>query len=140
MSLCVTAAGTTVTLAASLFTLSWIHTIERVPWEEDWRIERGRLVLTEARVKGSGAGMEPPAGAVLSRGWWRYRPDLPGQELLSLATSAAAAGGWRLCAGESCLTLGTSGADDGPIEISPCEIRSRRGIEPDAREDQRSAE
>ncbi|MGO4839058.1 DUF1850 domain-containing protein, partial [Rhizobiaceae sp. 2RAB30] len=38
MSLCVVAAGKTTVLAASLFTLSWTHSVEKTRWEEDWRV------------------------------------------------------------------------------------------------------
>ena len=34
----------------------------RPVWEEDWRASPAGLELVEARVQGSGAGMEPPAG------------------------------------------------------------------------------
>jgi hypothetical protein len=53
----------------------WTHSIEKIRWEEDWRIEDGALHLVEARIRGSGAGMEPPAGAVLKNGVWHYRPN-----------------------------------------------------------------
>ena len=68
-ALCVLSAGKTITLAASLFTLSWTHSVERVRWEEDWRVTPAGLEIVEARVKGSGAGMEPPPDAVLKNGW-----------------------------------------------------------------------
>ena len=48
MSLCLAAAGLAVEIAASAFTLSWTHTVERIIWQEDWRIEAGGLVLDEA--------------------------------------------------------------------------------------------
>ena len=68
MSLCILAAGKTTVLAVSAFTLSWTHSVEKTRWEEDWRVTPAGLEIVEARVKGSGAGMEPPEGAVLE-GW-----------------------------------------------------------------------
>ena len=59
MGLCVAAAGITLQLAATAFTLGWSHTVEHLPWQEDWRVEGGRLVLDTVRIKGSGAGMDP---------------------------------------------------------------------------------
>jgi hypothetical protein len=59
------------------FTLSWIHSVEKVRWEEDWRVTPAGLVVAEARIRGTGAGMEPPDGAVLRDGAWHYRPALP---------------------------------------------------------------
>ncbi|MCB1637494.1 MAG: DUF1850 domain-containing protein, partial [Thiothrix sp.] len=59
MSLCVVTAGKTLTLAVSLFTLSWTHSVEKTGWQEDWQVSKAGLQLLQARVKGSGAGMEP---------------------------------------------------------------------------------
>lgn len=56
------------------FTLTWTHSIEKIRWEEDYRIAAGRLVLVAARVRGSGAGMEPPEGSVLRNGAYEYHP------------------------------------------------------------------
>jgi hypothetical protein len=57
-------------------TLSWTHSIEKIVWEEDYRRQGDGLRLTEARVRGSGAGMEPPAGAVFQGGAWHYTPEM----------------------------------------------------------------
>jgi hypothetical protein len=67
-------------LIASLgdeITLRWTHSIQKTVWEEDYRREGSALRLVEARVRGTGAGMEPPAGAVLKEGAWHYAPALP---------------------------------------------------------------
>ena len=50
------------------FTLAWNHTIEKIRWEEDYRVTPDGLLLGEARVKGSGAGMEIPDDAGLRDG------------------------------------------------------------------------
>lgn len=120
MSVCVILAGKTSVIAASAFTIAWTHSIERVPWEEDWRVQGRQLVLVEARVKGSGAGMEPAEDAVLENGWWRYRPTLPVQDKLTLAASGATASGWRICAGGTCTTLDAMSQSSTPITISAC--------------------
>jgi hypothetical protein len=118
MSLCIVAAGKTVTLAVAAFTLSWTHSVERTRWREDWAITPAGLQIVEARVKGSGAGMEPAEGAVLRDGWWVYVPKLPPQRTLMLAASGATGGGWTLCTAQDCLTIGaTAGA---PVELRPC--------------------
>ena len=85
MSLCIVAAGKTMTLAVAAFTLSWTHSVERTRWQEDWSVTPAGLEIVEARVKGSGAGMEPAEGAVLNDGWWVYAPKLPPQRELVLA-------------------------------------------------------
>lgn len=74
-------------IATSQFTLAWTHSIEKIRWEEDYRAVGRNLDLTEARIRGSGAGMEPPAGAVLRDGVWHYRPALQPQAALHLARS-----------------------------------------------------
>ncbi len=118
VALCIIEAGRTTTIAATAFVLSWTHSVERVAWEEDWRVAADGLRIVEARVKGSGAGMEPPPDAVLKGGWWRYAPDLPPIPRLTLAASGATGSPWRLCAGGSCRDLGaTAGA---AVEIAPC--------------------
>lgn len=100
-----TAAGVlAATVAADAFTLAWTHSVEKVDWEEDWRLSGGRLVAVAARVRGSGAGMEPPPGAVLEQGWWRYRPDLEPQPRLVLSRSPYAAD-YRLCWAGDCRPL-----------------------------------
>ena len=104
MALCLAAGAVSAVLAINSFTLAWMHSIERVRWEEDWRVEAGQLRLVAARIKGSGAGMEPPDDALLQGGAWHYRPRLPAMERLSLAHSPYTAG-YELCAGGSCRML-----------------------------------
>ncbi len=104
MSLCLAAGAVSAVLAANAFTLSWTHSIEKVRWEEDWRIEAGQLVITEARIRGSGAGMEPPAGSVLKNGSWHYRPALSPQATLRLTHSPYTAG-YELCVEGRCRPL-----------------------------------
>jgi hypothetical protein len=118
MSLCILAAGKTVTLAVAAFTLSWTHSVERTRWEEDWRVTPSGLQVVEARIKGSGAGMEPPQGAVLRQEWWTYAPAVAPQRRLVLAASGATGDGWTLCTVQGCRTLGT--AAGGSIILEPC--------------------
>lgn len=87
------------------FTLAWYHTVEKIRWEEDYRVTPDGLVLEEARIQGSGAGMEIPPGARLQSGNWRYRPTLPPQQPLRLSR-APEAGDYVLCSGGDCQPLG----------------------------------
>lgn len=121
MSLCILAAGKTTMLAISAFTLSWTHSIEKTRWEEDWRVTPAGLEIVEARVKGSGAGMEPPEGAVLRDGWWSYRPKIGPRPILALAASGTTGAGWRLCTDQACMDLGTEAGKT--IELSACDSR-----------------
>lgn len=94
--LCLAAATLAVALPLQNFTLAWTHSIEKIRWEEDYRIVGQRLELVEARIRGTGAGMEPPEGAVLKNGVWHYRPALPLLERLTLARSSYVAD-YQLC-------------------------------------------
>lgn len=82
-----------------IFTLAWTHSVVRTEWREHWRMQGTELVFTEGRVRGSGAGMDPPEGGVLEDGWWVYRRTgakalrVPS---LHLAVSGATGSGWRL--------------------------------------------
>ncbi|MBW7902376.1 MAG: DUF1850 domain-containing protein [Rhodocyclaceae bacterium] len=123
----VSPAGAGVTLPAATATLAWTHSIEKIRWEEDWRAvetgDGGVLVLEEARVRGHGAGMEPPAGAVLDRGVWRYRPALPPQAAVRLAHSPYAAP-YVLCAAGECRSLEDwlpgGMPEHAVVELRPC--------------------
>jgi hypothetical protein len=64
-----------VALGTSVFTLAWTHSVEKTIWEEDWRLTQAGLIIEEARIAGSGAGMEPPPGARFDGGLWRYTPS-----------------------------------------------------------------
>ncbi|BAO31016.1 DUF1850 domain-containing protein [Sulfuritalea hydrogenivorans] len=120
--LCLAAGAVSAVLAIEGFTLSWMHSIEKIRWEEDWRIEGKTLVLKEARIRGSGAGMEPPEGAVLKNGVWHYRPQLPPQTVLRLSHSPHA-GGYTLCTETLCRPLADHlpGIDNNAvIELREC--------------------
>ena len=88
------------------FTLAWQHSVEKIRWEEDYRLSPAGLVLDAARVRGTGAGMEIPDDAVLRDGSWHYRPQLPALQPLRLGRSdAAAAGDYQLCSAAGCHPL-----------------------------------
>lgn len=104
MSLCLTAGAISVSLAIQTFTLAWMHSIEKIRWEEDWRVEGQQLHLVEARIKGTGAGMEPPPDARLQDGVWHYQPVVAPMERLTLAHSPYTTG-YELCANGTCTAL-----------------------------------
>lgn len=114
MSLCILAAGKIKVLAAAAFTLSWTHSVEKTRWEEDWRITSAGLQIVEARIQGSGAGMEPPEGSRLVRGWWVYVPDVKALPSIVLAASGATGEGWTICDKGSCFVVGAA-ADDAVV-------------------------
>lgn len=116
--LCIAATTGMLRIAALAFTLSWTHSVERIRWEEDWRIEDAGLRLVEARIRGSGAGMDPPPSARLEDGWWTYSPAVPPVAEIVLAASGATGSGWQICGGGTCVEIG---ADEGePVRLSAC--------------------
>lgn len=74
-------------LPAAEFTLGWSHSVEKIRWEERYRVDGDRLLLVEASVAGSGAGMEPGPGATLSHGRWTWTPAVAPLSELRLALS-----------------------------------------------------
>jgi len=104
LSLCLTSVGVVKVLSLAAFTLVWTHSIEKTDWQEDWRVTRAGLELVQARVKGSGAGMEPPPEALIVDGWFQWRPKRAAMPEVVLANSGTA-GEWRLCWGGNCRTL-----------------------------------
>ncbi|MCW2243813.1 DUF1850 domain-containing protein [Azospirillum canadense] len=126
-SLCIAVLGGAVlaALPGPSFTLSWTHSIEKTEWRESWTISGDRLRLAEARVKGTGAGMEPPPDARLVGGWFVWTPRLDPQERIVLAASTFTAD-HTLCAGDDCRPLhgwikgATGGATPGPLELRVC--------------------
>src|SRR5690606_15190434 len=107
-------------MAVTAFTLGWTHSVQKSRWEEDWHITPAGLEIVEARVKGSGAGMEAPEGAVLEDGWWTYAPKIPPRAQVVLAASGATGEGWSLCAQGRCTVLGASAGE--PITLKACGV------------------
>lgn len=106
-ALCLAAAGwatVRVPLPAGRFTLEWTHSIEKIAWDEDYLVAGGWLYLDEARVRGTGAGMEVPQGARRDGGVYRYRPALRWFRELRLTRSTYTAD-YRLCIGGRCRPL-----------------------------------
>ena len=104
LSLCLASAGFVKTLSVAAFTLAWTHSIEKVDWQEDWRVTARGLELVQARVKGTGAGMEPSPEARLVDGWFRWQPKRAAMPEVVLGNSGAA-GEWRVCHDGNCGAL-----------------------------------
>lgn len=119
LALCLARAGASAVLSTAQFNLAWTHSIEKTRWEERWQVTPAGLVITEASVRGSGAGMEPPPDAVWHDGAWWYRPTLPPQAQVTLAASDYAPD-HRLCALGRCAPLGQWVAGTGPVTLRAC--------------------
>ncbi|WP_102226727.1 DUF1850 domain-containing protein [Acidimangrovimonas sediminis] len=119
---CLMVGAKVVTLASALFTLTWTHSVEKTGWSETYRVEGQGLKLTQARVMGSGAGMDPGPGAVLHGDWWVWQPTLGPVPEVILAASGATVSGWTLChgpwPGKDCRVLGAK--EGAPITLRPC--------------------
>ncbi len=122
MSVCFIAGAVTKALQVTAFTLVWTHSVERTDWQEDWRVSQDGLTLVEARIKGSGAGIDPPPDARLIDGWWRWTPAPVNHSEVVLGHSGAV-GDWRICTAGTCAPLhATIGADAraGPVIMRRC--------------------
>ncbi|MBK9246166.1 MAG: DUF1850 domain-containing protein [Burkholderiales bacterium] len=119
-TLCLVAGALTVAVPTSRFTLSWQHSVEKVLWEEDYLIAGGWLLATGARIRGSGAGMEPPAGSVLHDGAWHFRPRDRWLRELQLARSEFTPD-YQLCFAGRCRPLAHwLSVQAGPTTLRPC--------------------
>jgi hypothetical protein len=107
-----------VVLPTEMITLSWTHTVEGTPWEEDYVIRDGALALTLARVKRSGAGMDAPDGAVWAEGWWHYAPSLAPLREIVLANSSFAPG-YKVCWASQCRPLNTMITAGDFVKLAP---------------------
>jgi hypothetical protein len=118
--ICLAGGGVVVKLAAAI-TLSWTHSVEKVKWEEDWRVHPAGIYIVESRVKGSGAGMDPPPGSKLKNGVYSYRPHLAPVKEVVLRRSGATAD-WNICQSGACKPMSDylpASAD--PVTLSLCE-------------------
>lgn len=121
--LCLAGAAFTAALPLSGFTLAWTHSIEKIRWEEDYLVDAHGLELAQARIRGTGAGMEAPAGAVLKNGAWHYQPALHTLQRLTLARSSYVAD-YQLCWSGTCHPMAeiVGTVDAAPtVDIFPCD-------------------
>lgn len=126
LGVCLVNAVGAVSVAVSGFTLGWTHSIEKVRWEERWRVVADGLVLEEVAVRGFGAGMEPPAEAVLKDGGWRWTPGT--KHLVLRLTRSGFTDDYEWCGadGTGCRPLGRLLASDGEVtEVRPCEVQGK---------------
>lgn len=136
IGVCLATSVASAALATHAFTLAWTHSIEKVRWEERWRVEEAALVLEAVRVRGFGAGMEPPAEAVLRDGVWEWRPGSRHTVLRLTRSGFTADYDW--CAGEAeeggeaaCVPLSAIlSADGGVTELRPCTMAPEPEPEP----------
>jgi hypothetical protein len=122
MPVCLATSVATAALAANAFTLGWTHSIERLRWEESWRVEGEVLVLEAVRVRGHGAGMEPPPGAVLQDGVWVWHPRTRHARLRLTRSEHTADYDWCDETGACRPMAAVLPSDGGVTELRPCTI------------------
>lgn len=110
------------TVPADDFMLAWQHSVQKTQWEERYAVEDEGLRLFEARVQGSGAGMEAGDAAVLRNGWWTWQPDIRIAALILSASHYTP--DYLICTARRCQTLrdivgGASTAED-PVTLRAC--------------------
>jgi len=132
-ALCLAAGTWHARLPAETFTLRWQHSIEKTEWDEDWSVAGDWLYLSQARIRGSGAGMDPPPDARLFDGAWVYRPADPWRREIVLARSSFVRD-YDLCVDGRCRALSAwIPVRAGPTTLAACAARgestaaSRRG-------------
>jgi len=122
-------AGKPVFIPLQQFTLAWVHTIEKVRWEEDYAVElvadAAVLNATAARVRGSAAGMEPPPDAQLKNGWYVYQPQISQPAELRLTRSIFATD-YEFCSAGRCQPMSDFLSSDGGITL----LRACRSTKP----------
>lgn len=119
MSLCLAAGALVVLLNRGEIVLAWRHSVQKTRWEEVWRETPAGMRLVEARIESSGAGMDPPDGARLEGGFWRWTPTLPALREVVLRRSGATAD-YSLCEAATCRPM----SDFLPPEADPVTLRS----------------
>jgi len=112
-------------MASEQFTLAWDHSIEKVRWEEDYTVTLSaegapQLRANQARIKGSGAGMEPPEDAVYRDGWFYYTPATHSPAELRLTRSEFVPD-YQWCDEQGCRPLSALIPRDGGVTVLwPC--------------------
>ena len=128
-AICLALGTKIVALPTDRLTLAWRHSVEKTGWQEDYVLRGGRLVVEEARIEGTGAGMEPPPDAVLRGGWWHYVPQLPPLPEVRLTLSPYTAD-YRLCWSGQCRALGQilgATGETAVVTLSGCKNRAPGG-------------
>lgn len=120
--LCLLAGALVANLGTGSLSLTWRHSVEKILWAEDWREVPGGLTLDAARVRGSGAGMDPPPEAVLRDGSWTWHPRLPVLPEVVLRRSGYTAD-YQVCRGTRCRPMSDLvGMQADPVTLKPCPL------------------
>lgn len=123
--LCLAVGAAIVVLGVDSADLRWTHSVQKTEWRESWRATDAGLMLEEAAVQSSGAGMEPGEGAVRRDGFWVWKPNLAPQAALTLTRSSFTGQDWQICpASATCRPVGSyfpGLAPDQAVILKPCD-------------------
>lgn len=123
-AICLAGGDAQARIEATRFTLVWRHSIELIDWQEDYVVAGDWLYLSGARIRGTGAGMEPPPDAQRVGGVYVYRPDLRWFRELNLARSSFVQD-YRVCVDGRCRPMSDwLPLDPGFTRITACARRS----------------
>ena len=122
-ALCISMGARFVSLPTHEFTLRWHHTVEKTLWEEDYLVAGDWLLLTRARIRGSGAGMEVPPNAVREGNVWSYRPSDRWRRSVELARSEFG-DDYEVCVEQTCKPISEFVAGRGTTTLQPCRAAS----------------
>ena len=123
LSLCLALSGAVVSLNVAQAELHWTHSVQKTAWHETWRATPQGLLLAQAAVQSSGAGMEPGEDAVLKDGYWVWAPKRAPIQALPLTRSTYTGADWSICIDGACRTLGSyfpKAAADATITLKTC--------------------
>jgi len=120
LALCIEAGAKLTKIVTLTFTLSWTHSVEKTLWAEEYRITPAGLILTDARIESTGAGMEMPADATFDGRFWHWRPKLPPLPELQLRRSDAVPEGYALCTQEGCRAIADRNEQADILTLRPC--------------------
>ena len=120
MNACLILGAKQLLLAAGSFTLLWSEPGRDARWEEDWNVGLAGFQLVETRV--SGEGLEPPEGAILEDGIWRYYAALAViEDQLLILREPPRGGTWQICVAGECRPLPPDDGTAGKTAIlRPC--------------------
>ena len=121
MNLCIVSGTTIAKIATLTFTLSWQHSVQKTQWIETWRVLPTTLELVEAKVEGTGAGMEPPEGAVFDGRFWRWKPTVGPLPEVRLSRSDVLPQGWQLCTPDGCRAVASAADRADVVILKSCE-------------------
>lgn len=128
MQLCLTAGLISVFLGNEI-TLTWQHSVEKIIWQEDYVATENAVVVVNGRVRGTGAGMEIPKGAVQitdknspNYGAWQYQ--IPNNKFAKInLTHSQYTAPYSFCNKSSCKTINQlipNIPDYAVIELTTC--------------------